>query len=404
MIRKKRVYLDYAAATPVSKNVQKAMGPFWDRQFANPSAIHKEGVEAGRAVLHARTQIAEALSVHRDEIIFTGSATESLNLALTGVIDRYQSDHPGRPVSVVVSAIEHMAIYENAQRWKSRGVDVRILPVDTKGIVDLAILPALITENTIFVSVMYANNEIGTIQPIREIAKIVREKRKQFYATDKDTLSYPYLHTDACQATNYLEIAVPKLGVDMLTLNAAKIYGPKGIALLYVRRGVALDPIIVGGGQEHGLRAGTENVPSVIGFAEALRETIAMKAKESLRVQKLRDQLISGLRKEFSQIIVNGDMEMRLPNNLNISLPGIDHEQAVLLLDAHGVFVSTKSACNELDAETSHVLQAIRIAAHDAKSPENGIRMTLGRRTTAQDIKYVLAQFHAIRAQLYPLL
>jgi cysteine desulfurase len=287
---------------------------------------------------------------------------------------------------------------------KAHGVEVQLLPINPNGIVVVDELKKLINQNTVLVSVMYANNEIGTIQPIREIAKIIREKRKTLWGARKEQVMYPYFHTDACQATNYLNVNVVQLGVDLLTINAAKIYGPKGVGLLYARRGVSLSPVIVGGGQEHGLRAGTENVPLIIGFARALSVAQEIRELERARLFDLREQLLTGIRSAYPNVIVNGDMDHRLPNNLNISIANIDHEHAVIALDALGIATSTKSACNELDAEISHVLHALREAEGDLSLPQSGIRLSLGRTTTTDDIKRTTEAFEQIRSQLTPLL
>lgn len=402
MFAKKRIYLDHAAATPVSSAVIRAMSPYWSDFFGNPSAIHQEGVTAKKVISGVRDAIAGLLRVHSDEIIFTGSATESANLAIRGVVDAYQKEHKEAVPRVIISSLEHAAVLETAHALRAQGVDVVDVPILPSGVIDMDALAQLINEHTVLVSVMLANNEIGVIQPIREIAKLLREKRKSFSNARKEQVAYPYFHTDACQATNYIDLDIPKLGVDLLTVNSAKIYGPKGIALLYVRRGVKIAPIIQGGGQEFGLRAGTEQVSLIVGFGAAMKGATMMREKESLRVRTLRDEMLKQIRVHYPEVVVNGDLESRLPNNLNLTFPGVDHEFLVLVLDANGVAVSTKSACNEFDAEISHVLLALR-GEHDDLPPQ-GVRITLGRDTTLRDVARVASIFGSIRQQILPLL
>lgn len=405
-----RVYMDHAAATPLDSRVLAVMEPFLKASYGNPSAIHKEGVLARRAVDDARLRISTLLGVHADEILFTGSATESANLAVIGTVRAWQQTHLGQTPHIIVSAIEHDALLEPARMLEREGVRISYLPVDGEGIVAMSALKEIITRETVLVSVMYANNEIGTIQPIREIAKSIRKWKKEHRGVvrtekPKDDDCYPLFHTDACQAVNYCDMRIPSLGVDLLTLNAAKIYGPKGIGLLFSARGTPLLPMIIGGAQERGLRAGTENVPAIVGFAEALAIAHEMAEQESVRLTILRDHLILKLRELSSAIIINGTVSERLPNNVNFTVPDVDpsslagadypsskmefatghggasHEFLSLALDAAGFAVATKSACNEFDAETSHVLAAIR-ASSGSSMVSSGIRLSLGRSTT----------------------
>lgn len=415
----KRVYFDHAAATPVDLRVQKAMEPYWSLAFANPSAIHKEGVLARKAVEGARRTIATLLGIHADEIVFTGSATESCNLALFGAVTEWKKNHPDRVPHVIVSMIEHDAILEPARKLEKEGVRVTRLPVDAKGIVDITMLKKAIDVDTVLVSIMYVNNEIGAIQPIAEIAKIIRKWKKEKRGIRRDRkpekaanfsevaplkaeerpqaasdARYPLFHTDATQAANYCDMSLPRLGVNMLTMNAAKIYGPKGIGLLAILRGTPIAPIIVGGGHEGSRRAGTENVPTIIGFAEAFRLTQEMAKKESERLIPLRDYMISELKK-IPGLVINGDEHERLSNNVNFSIPQIDHEFLAFQLDARGFAVATKSACNETDAETSHVLAALS-GADGMNDPTSGIRISLGRTTLEEDVDMFLSALREI--------
>ncbi len=397
-----RIYLDHAAATPVAKEVLDAMAPFWTETFGNPSSIHRDGVLAKNAIADARRSIADELSAHADEITFTGSATESCNLALVGALLAWRDMHQGRIPHIIVSAIEHDAVRATARSLQLGGAILSLAPVDSDGIVDVEELLRAITKDTVVISVGYANNEIGVVQPLREIARTIRNWKKEVRGTSRDVRAegddiYPLLHSDACQATNYLELKVPHLGVDLLTINAAKIYGPKGVGLLVARRGVPITPTIVGGAQERNLRAGTENVPLIVGFAKALSIASEKRNEEAGRLALLRDYAFTEFRKHDG-VTINGSTTSRLPNNINISLRGVDHEFFVLALDAKGLAVSTKSACNEADAERSHVLLALCAAGHTGEP--SGLRITLGRTTTKNDIDTLITAIADIRKNL----
>src|SRR3989344_2826543 len=398
----KRIYLDHAAATPVSTEVQKAMALYWGETFGNPSSIHEEGVLAKSAMANARRSIAEELGVHADEIIFTGSATESCNLELRGTVMSWRQNHPEQTPHIVVCAIEHDAVLAAARALEREGATLSIISVDKEGIIDIDELLRAITKDTVIISIGYANNEIGVVQPIRAIARAIRNWKKEVRGTSRDVRAegddcYPLFHTDACQATNYLELRVPQLGVDLMTLNAAKIYGPKGIGLLFVGRTIPVYPLITGGGQERGLRAGTENIPLIVGFAEALRIAASERRNECDRLMQLQDYLIAELQTQ-EDVTINGSLTSRLPNNINIALRGADHEFVTIALDAKGIAVSTKSACNEADAEHSHVLMALQAAGHDGEP--SGLRISLGRSTTKKDIDLFLFALLEIRKTL----
>lgn len=366
----KRIYLDCSATTPMDSRVFLAMQKTAKRIFGNPSSIHKEGVLAKREVELARKEIAEIIGAQPDELILTGGGTESNNLAIFGVIPHWDIGCP----NVVVSSIEHLSVLECVRELEKHGAEVTFLPVGSDGIVSVKDVTGAIKENTVLVSVMYANNEIGTIQPIAEIAKVIRRSK-----------SKSLFHTDACQATNYLDMNVLRLGVDLMTFNASKIYGPKGVGALYVKRGIKLSPIIFGGGQERGIRSGTENVAGIRGFAEAMKITEKMKEKEFVRLMKLRDFFIKEVLKKIPNAILNGDPERRLPNNINFSFPDLDGEEIIIGLDARGIAVSTGSACANIatDGKVSHVLLAI---GNNQNLARGGVRFTLGRETTKEDI------------------
>ena len=400
----KRIYLDHAAATPVDSRVLTRMEPFWAEVFGNAGAIHEEGVLAKKALDQSRKTIATELGVNSDEIIFTGSATESINLALRGSISAWKKLHPNQTPHLIISEIEHSAVLESAVLLEQEGVRVTRLPVDELGLVSLPSLSDALSEDTVLVSVMYANNEIGTIQPISDIAKLLRKWKKEVRGVTRERKPegderYPLLHTDACQATNYLPLRVPSLGVDLLTLNAAKIYGPKGVAILYVAREVPLESLIVGGGHERGRRAGTENIPLIVGLEEALVMACEIRDVESTRLRTLRDNAHALLLHTFPDIIMNGDRAHQLPNTLNVTFPGVDHEFLALALDARGIAVSTKSACNEFDAEISHVLRALR-SASGSTAPASGLRITLGRGTTEEDVGTLVHTLEEIKLKM----
>lgn len=383
---KNRIYLDHASTTPVDQSIIRTMAPYWSITAANPSALHRGGVAAKNALQEARKKVASILGGHADEIIWTSGGTESDNLAIIGTV-RAAKHFVSKP-HVVTTVIEHAAVLESCRALEREGVSVTYVPVDATGIVSPKAIKAALRSNTVLVSVMYANNEIGTIQPIREIAKEIRHFKKHRAKQPKDEAAlYPLFHTDAVQAANYLDISVARLGVDMLSLNGSKIYGPKGIGMLWKKRSVALEPMIYGGQQERGLRAGTENVPLAVGFVTALSLAEKMKIKETARLAKLRDYFFTRIAKEFPNAIINGDMKERLPNNVNVSFPGYESDFLIIELDACGIAVSGKSACKSADGEVSHVLYAIR---PDADGTEGSVRFSLGRSTKKADIDTVI--------------
>mgnify|MGYP001607006496 CR=1 FL=1 len=381
--KRKLIYLDHAATTPLDQEVVRAMQPYLSKKFGNASSIYELGMEAKFDIDTARKTIGNILGAREGEIIFAGGGTESVNLALFGVVRQAISSGFKKP-HIIVSAIEHHAVLESAKALKGEGVELTILKVNNQGFVNSKELVKAIKKNTVLVSVIYANNEIGTVQPINELAKVIR---KENLNREQKIL----LHTDACQAAGALDLNVNKLGVDLMTLNASKIYGPKQIGLLYIRNGVKLKPLIYGGGQERGLRSGTENTPGIIGFAKALEIAERLKKSENKRLRILRNYLISRIQKTIPGSILNGpsvekDSEkniLRLPNNVNFSFVGIDGEALLLYLDAQGFAVSTGSACASTSLDPSHVLLAIGLDKYDAKA---SVRITLGRATKKFDL------------------
>jgi cysteine desulfurase len=373
----KPIYLDHAAATPLDPRVLAVMQPYFTEMPGNPGSFHTPGLRAKEAVTAARQTIAGLLNVREDEIIFTSGGTESDNLALVGTVRA----HTKAGNHVITSSIEHPAVLEVLQLLaKRQEIELTVLPVDEYGTVNPADVASALRADTILVSIMYANNEIGTIQPIADIGRVILKWRKE------QSSVYPYFHSDACQATGTLDLDVEKLHVDLLTLNASKIYGPRGIGALYVRRALKLEALIRGGGQEKNLRSGTENVPGIVGLAEALRLAQSEKETEIARLTPLRDRLVEGLL-AIPKTRLNGHPTNRLPNSVNVSFLDIEGEAAVLYLDAEGIYVSTGSACASLSLDPSHVILATGLSYEGA---HGSMRFTLGRATTAKDIERVI--------------
>ncbi len=385
----KRVYLDHASATPVDSRVAKAMAPFWSREFGNPSAVYKEGVIAKKAIENARKEISSILKCRASEIVFVNGATESINLAIRGIILAWREKNKNLRPEIITSTIEHEAVLDTCRELEKWGVKVHYIKPSENGIVNPREIEKKLNKNTVLASIMYANNEIGTIQPIKKISRILREfrfKNSKLNANRSTPNAFPLFHTDAVQAGNYLSLDVNSLGAQLLTLSAAKIYGPKGIGLLYIKEGTPIEPILRGGGQEKGLRPGTENVPLIVGLAKALLIANEIKDKESKRLTTLRDYFIKELLK-IGGVELNGGSESRLPNNVNVSIDGIDNEFFVIQLDEAGISCSTRSACKAGDDGASHVILSL---GKSEKEANQSIRLTLGRETTKKDLNYTL--------------
>jgi cysteine desulfurase len=388
----KKVYLDNAATTPVDKKVLLEMSKYWADSFANPSSIHSMGVEAKVALQKSKKIIAELINGHDREIIFTSGGTEANNLAIFGLINSVRKE--GKKYSdihLVTTEIEHSSIYECFKELKSRGAKIDYLKVNEFGLINPKDLREIIKPETLLISIGYANSEIGVIQPIREIIKEIRHKRKEF---KREGVSAPYFHIDASQAGLYLNLNVEELGVDLMTLDAQKMYGPKGIGVLYVRDSVDIAPIIFGGGQENNRRSGTENVPLIVGFAKAFELARKNLEKESKRLIKIRDYFFSEVKKYIPNVIINGDVENRLPNNINISIPGQDGEMLVFRLDEDEVIASSASACASGSGE-SLVVKKITEKTTTSKNEiddraKSTIRFSMGKDTKIVDIKNLL--------------
>ena len=363
----KKIYLDNAATTPVAGEVLEEMLPYFKDTYGNSSSIHSFGLEAKEAIEFSRERVAKFLSSKAEEVIFTGSATEANNISILGALKGKEKAH------VITSAVEHDAVLEVV---KNSGAEFTVLPVDKEGRVDLKDLKREIKEETALVSVMYANNEIGSVEPIKEIGEVIKKENEK---RERKIL----FHTDAVQAVGYLPSNVDELGVDGLTMSGHKIYGPKGVGVLYKRKSVRIEPVLFGGGQEGGIRPGTYNTPLIVGMGKAVD---IIKENDSRKIMKLRDHLIEEVLK-IKGASLNGSQKNRLPNNANFSFSGVEGESLVMLLDQKGIATSTGSACSSKTLKASHVLKAIGLSDLEAHS---SLRVSLGRSTSEDDVKYLL--------------
>ena len=368
------IYLDYASATPIDSKVLAVMQPFFTDNFYNPSALYSGARLAKGALEDARASVARTLGSKPSEVTFTAGGTESANLAINGVMQQYPE------AELIVSSVEHDAVLNPAKKYGAK-----LAPVDMKGRLVLAELEKLINDKTVLISVMYANNEVGTVQPVSDIVKMVSVIRKDRKSRG---CSVPiFVHTDACQAPQFLDVNVARLGVDMMTLNGGKLYGPKQSGVLIHKTNVVLSPQILGGGQEYGLRSGTENVASCVGFAKALEISIAKRVETSKQLSQLSSYFIDQLESKFN-CLVNGHRKNRLPNNVHVTFEGCDNERMLFYLDQQGIYASAGSACSASSDEASHVLGAMGITDKFARA---SLRFTLGRETTMEDIDTTLA-------------
>jgi cysteine desulfurase len=384
-----RIYLDYAATTPADPAVVEAMRPYFSQQYGNPSSIHQFGQETKAAVEKARGQVAALIGAAKlEEIVFTSGGTEADNHALEGVA--FANEAKGN--HIITSAIEHHAVLHCCEFLKKRGFEVTVLPVDENGLVDPEAVAKAITDKTILVSIMHANNEIGTIEPIADIAKAIAVASSKGQVARKI-----YFHTDAVQTAGHLPIKVDELGVDLLSMSAHKLYGPKGVGALYIRKGTRLTPLLHGGAQENNRRASTENVPGIVGFGVAAELAAKDLAAESERLLLLRDKLIKGLLENIPDVRLNGHPTARLPNNVNVSVKYIEGESMLLNLDMLGIAASSGSACTSGSLDPSHVLLAIGLP-HEIS--HGSLRFTLGKQTTEAEIDYVLEKLPPIVEKL----
>jgi cysteine desulfurase len=366
----KRIYMDYAATTPMLPEVAEAMQPYFSHKFGNPSSIHSMGQDGRDAVEAARSQVAYLIACKPEDIVFTGGGTEADNHAVKGVClaGRERGNH------IIITAIEHHAVLYTCNFMKGLGFDVTVVPVDNYGIVDPGDIKKAITAKTLLVSVMHANNEVGAIQPIEEIAMITRR-------------AGVYFHVDAVQTAGHLPIDVDGMGIDLLSASAHKLYGPKGVGMLYIRPGTRIVPLLHGGEQENERRAGTENVAGIAGFGKAAEIARAEMGKEAGRLMGYRDRLIDSVLGRVGDSYLNGHRTLRLPNNTNFSFDFIEGESILMYLDAEGICASTGSACSSASSEPSHVLMALGIPVERARG---SVRLTLGRWTSAEDVDRVV--------------
>lgn len=373
------VYLDNNATTPLDPNVSEKMSQFLKTHFGNPSSLYPIGREVKEIITEARESIAHLLGAKRSEIVFTGSGTEADNFAVRGVMDALPEKD-----EFITSAIEHPAIIETGNYLQSKGKKVIFVPVDPKGLIDIDFLRDAITPKTAIISIMHANNEIGTIQPIEEVVRL---------AKDRGVL----VHTDAVQTFGKIDTQVNKLGVDLLSISAHKVYGPKGIGALYIRKGTPIKPLIFGGHQERLMRAGTENTAGIVGFAEAVRVLLERGEKDKKVIAKLADKLRKGIEEKIPNVKFNGHETKRIKGTLNFSFFGLEAEAILLSLGTKDIYVSTGSACSEESEEVSHVLSSIGLRPEVARS---SVRMSLGRFNTEEDIDIVLAELPEIIERL----
>ena len=413
----KRIYLDYAATTPTAPDVERVMHPFFSRHFGNPGSIHSVGQSASAALDSAREAIAASIGADFREIIFTGSATEANNLALRGFFGELRRRGiPWERPRLITSEIEHESVLEACRELEGEGIEVIYLPVDIEGRVKLDALRSALNERTVLVSIMYANNEIGTVQPISEIGKIISDFRKQAVNSKgqmRGSPSFapsflPLFHTDAVQALQFLDCSVRDLGVDFMTFSAHKIYGPKGAGVLYAKAQTAnskqqgvkipfLSPLLVGGGQEFGLRSGTQNIPAIAGFAKAIELILKDQQEESRRIRRLKTELWRGIKKVCKEAAINGISDPKsadcLPNILNVYFPQQNALDLLIKLDLAGVVVSAGSACSARFLKSSHVVRAL--GCEDARTKSN-LRFSLGRPTTEREVAAALRIIAAI--------
>ncbi len=365
----RKVYLDHNATTPIRSEVLEEMLPYFKEKFGNASSIHRFGKEAKVALEGAREKVAEIMGVSSNEIFFTSGGTEADNIVIKGTAfaNRKKGKH------IITSKIEHHAVLESCKFLEKEGFEVTYLPVNSQGLVDPEDLNNAIRDDTTLVSIMYANNEVGSIQPIEELCKIVKDKGV-------------YFHTDAVQAVGKIPINVQKLNVDMLAMSGHKIYGPKGVGAIYIRKGVRITPLSHGGHHERARRAGTENVPAIVGFAKALELVVGEMENQNMHLLNLTDAFYKKLIESIPDVILHGDLNRRIPNTLNVSFKGVEGESVILSLDIKGVAVASGSACTSGTLEPSHVLSAMRVAPEIA---QGAIRFSFGRDNTMEDVEYV---------------
>ncbi|MGQ0605686.1 MAG: cysteine desulfurase family protein [Candidatus Nitrosotenuis sp.] len=372
------IYLDHAASTPIAQPVLEEMMPYLKENYGNPSSIHRFGRIATKAIDAARKKIADLINANPSEILFTSGGTESNNTALFGIMNQNKGK------ALITSSIEHDAILEPCKKLEQLGHNIVYLSVDPTGMIDVEKLKSQITAQTALVSVMFANNEVGTIQPIKEIANLCKQHNITF-------------HTDAVQAVGKIPIDVKDLGIDLMSISSHKINGPKGIGALYIRHGMILDPFILGGGQENGLRSGTENVANIVGFGKACQIAKENLQSNNITLKNLRDHLVGRISRELSHTVMNGHKKMRLPNNAHFTFLGVNGEDLIIKLDEHGIAASTGSACSVKTQKASHVLLAMGFSHEQITG---SLRLTVGTTNTAQEIDQTVDVLKKVVAEL----
>jgi len=378
----RRIYLDHAASTPLDPHVKEAMEPYWSQHYGNPGSLHLEGVTGKRAVEDATSLVAKSIGAQASEIIFTSGGTEGNSLTILGYATwLLQRGTLIEKMHFITSAVEHPSVLDVFRELEMRGAQLTIVGVDEEGILKTNELKDALTPETVLVSLMYANNEIGTIQPIVEVSKILEQYAKTH------NVNKPIFHVDASQVPSYLDVNVKRLRADFVVFCGQKIYGPKGVGAFYMKKGVEILPLFFGGNQEHGLRPGTENVPLIVGFAQALKYAVDGREEEVARAEKLRDFFIEEVLRNINKAVLNGHREIRLANNANFSIPGINSEWLVLKLDAEGIAVGTRSACASSSNKGSYVITAL---GRDEAYSKSSFRFTLGKQTTKEDLEYVV--------------
>jgi cysteine desulfurase len=387
----RKIYLDYAATTPAHPIVVKTMSSYWTKEFGNASSLHSYGQAAFKAIDHSRHIVAKFLNCDLEEVIFTSGATEANNLAIKGTIEAWQQEHPHKTPHLLVSPIEHHCVLDSVKHLNKQGIEVTWLTVDKDGLVDLEKLTAFIQRNTVLISVVYGNNEVGTIEPIKDIGSRLKDYRI------KTKSQYPLLHTDAVQAIQYLDCNVQIIGVDLLSSSAHKFYGPKGAGFLFIKKGTKVIRQQDGGSQEFNLRAGTANTAGIVGLGKALELASQNKEKEKARLTSLRDYLIQGLLNNIPQAQLTGHPSRRLPHIVSVVIPGAEGEAMLLHLDDRGIAASSGSACTSGSLDPSHVLLAMGIKPEIA---HGSLRFSLGKYTTKKDLDYLLKVLPAIVKKL----
>ena len=387
--KRKRIYLDYSAATPLDPDVLKKMEPYWNEHFGNAGALHQEGVESKRVLNEARKDIATSIFAKPEEIIFTASGTEGNSLAILGFMKSLEvrlgkDNKSNKDVHIITSSAEHPSALDCFRLFQNDGTSVDFIDFDSRGIINPKEIRKMLRKETVFISLSYVNNEIGTVQPIKEIAKEIR-------AHEKETGAKIVFHIDASQAPLYFDCTPNNLGVDLMTIDGQKIYGPKGVCFLYKRNGVNIEPIMKGGNQEFGLRPGTENIPLIVGLKESFVKAVHNREQEVKDIKSLQDYFIALLEQHIPQAILNGDRELRSPNNVNISIPGMDNEYLVIALDEQGIAISTKSACLGHGNGTHSYVIALLYKDKGIDIAKSSVRFSLGRGITKKDIKYVIS-------------